>query len=78
MFSFFRPSRTPWNLWYCVRVSGPLQVSLCSLRGGNEDVGFHPIRDRLVEREQRPGVLREMVHEDVIALLRVLPRSSIS
>ena len=41
-------------------------------------VRFHQIRDRLVERDQRPGALHEIVHEDVIALLRVLPRSSIS
>ena len=37
-------------------------------------VGFHQIRDRLIDSHKRPGVLRVVVHENVVALLRVLPK----
>src|SRR5277367_2316302 len=37
------------------------------------DVALHQLLDIFVERHQRPGVLGVVVHEDVVAFLRVLP-----
>jgi hypothetical protein len=38
------------------------------------DVGLHQCLDVFIERHQRPGVFRIVVHEDVVALLRVRPQ----
>jgi len=37
------------------------------------DVGLHLVLNSLADGHQRPGSLRVVVHEDVVALLRVLP-----
>src|SRR5262245_9595782 len=37
------------------------------------DVRLHEVLDRLADRDHHPGTLRVVVHEDVVALLRVLP-----
>src|SRR5262249_31747264 len=37
------------------------------------DVGLHQILYRRADGDQRPGTLRVVVHEDVVALLRILP-----
>ena len=37
------------------------------------DVGLHQLVDRVADRDHRPGALGEVVHEDVVALLRIGP-----
>src|SRR5262245_58793859 len=38
------------------------------------EIGLHQLLDGSVDRHQRPGVLRVVVHEDVVAFLRILPQ----
>lgn len=38
------------------------------------DVGLHQLTNGRVECDERPSVFRKVVHENVVALLRILPQ----